>query len=963
MTTQARSVIVLTLLVLAALAFSSAPAAGQLISPQRLAASAASPGESFENTWEITCIDCPHWFEGLTDRSLRVDAGGTTHIAYGGENLYYASYKNGTWQVETADPAPQVGYHAALTLDADGQPHISYLDPDRETLKYATKDAAGWHVETVDTGVSRYHDTSIAVSEGTPIISYSTADGLKLARRSSSGWTLETIDAVSSTDSSLAVDSQGNPHVVYAGGSGLRYTHWTSSGWQIEDVGGGMYGGAGVSMALDAGDRPHIVCEGYDNGTPQRRYAFHDGVAWQYETIDPGSSGGNISVALRADGTPIASYVQELGDWNGDIEYAVRYAIRGTSGWEVTTIGGFIIWHGGRGWTSLAVTAAGSPIIAYTDPGQGVLQMLDPISGMAGPVDASARAGGPLSLAVDSQDRPHIVYVRTQGEYTHRATGRWNPDSQTWGLEASPTARRTWIKEVCLALDSRDAGHDSLILHYEEDQQEYFHYSGPSCGGDRQPLRWRLVDGGWVGVDGQDHAHMTYQEMWVSGGNNWHVYCDGQQWVHEDMNGLTARCQEAAVDRNGYLYVFNPGGYRYQDASGWHGEAIGCGLDNLWPNNGQSIALDASGAPHVVFGDGVRYAKRTASGWQCEVVDSQGSLGPYNTLAVDAAGQPTIGYHDATTGALKVARKAVADWSIQTVTNLTTSRFEGSLKVDNTGAPVFVFVDSSSGDLKLARWHPRHVSHSEAEAGLRTGSMQVGTDPAGASACEYVHDTSQFPNGTVSFEVTVPYDDDYLLWVRAMGLDWNHNSFTVFVDSAEVQHFEIRPVDTEWTWSWQAVTEEVGGGPVVQVFPLTAGTHTIRFQGREPLARLDALLLVNRSDYVPTEYLPCSTTPTPTPTGTPTRTPTATRTYTPTPTMTPTGTPTPTPTVTPTRTSTPTRTITLTPTQTPTARPSATPTVTATPTSSPTARPSATPTTTTTPPSVLRRYLPLILRE
>ena len=274
--------------------------------------------------------------------------------------------------------------------------------------------------------------------------------------------------------------------------------------------------------------------------------------------------------------------------------------------------------------------------------------------------------------------------------------------------------------------------------------------------------------------------------------------------------------------------------------------------------------------------EGVQYAKRTATGWQCEVVDSQGTLGPYNTLAVDASGQPTIGYYDATAGDLKVARKSASGWSIQTVTNYTGSTLQASLKVDSTGAPVFVFEDPATGDLKMARWHPRHVHHAEAEAGSRTGSMQLGTDPAGASACGYVHDTGQVPNSSVSFEVEVPYDDDYLLWARTMGLDWNHNSFTVFVDSIEVRQFEIRPVNNQWTWGWQPVAEEVGGVPVVEVFPLAAGTHTIRFQGREPLARLDAVLLVNRPSYLPTEYLPCGTTPTATPTGTPTRTPTTT---------------------------------------------------------------------------------------
>ena len=118
------------------------------------------------------------------------------------------------------------------------------------------------------------------------------------------------------------------------------------------------------------------------------------------------------------------------------------------------------------------------------------------------------------------------------------------------------------------------------------------------------------------------------------------------------------------------------------------------------------------------------------------------------------------------------------------------------------------------------------MHHSEAEAGSRIGISQLGTDPTGAVVAVGTSTTpARFPP-FVSFDVEVPYDDDYLLWARTMGLDWNHNSFTVFVDSTEVRQFDnVRPVNNQWTWGWQPVAEEVGGVPVAQVFPLAAGTH------------------------------------------------------------------------------------------------------------------------------------------
>ena len=155
--------------------------------------------------------------------------------------------------------------------------------------------------------------------------------------------------------------------------------------------------------------------------------------------------------------------------------------------------------------------------------------------------------------------------------------------------------------------------------------------------------------------------------------------------------------------------------------------------------------------------------------------------------------------------------------------------------------------------------------------------------------------------------MTVPYDDNYYLWARAMGLDWNQNSFWVSVDGAPFFHYEIGQFGGQWTWGWEQV--HVEGQPVAP-FALSAGQHTVVFASREPLSRLDAIVLVNRSGYVPTQFTPCGATATATPTNTPTATATST----------------PSPTASPTRTKRQRDadaylSLTATPTQTPTARP------------------------------------------
>ena len=134
--------------------------------------------------WEIECVDCPKYFLDMTDRSLRLDAGGHPHIAYGGDALYYAWHDGSDWRLETVDSNPSVGEYAALALDGDNYPHISYFDRTNRDLKYAWQDAAGWHSETVDSAGYVGEYTSLALDgDNYPHISYfdQTNSDLKLA--------------------------------------------------------------------------------------------------------------------------------------------------------------------------------------------------------------------------------------------------------------------------------------------------------------------------------------------------------------------------------------------------------------------------------------------------------------------------------------------------------------------------------------------------------------------------------------------------------------------------------------------------------------------------------------------------------------------------------------------------------------------------------------------------------------
>jgi uncharacterized repeat protein (TIGR01451 family) len=109
---------------------------GLLFLPVLLQAGQEQPSQA--GGWTIDCPDCPKLFSSMTDRSLRLDAAGRPHVAYGQDHLYYAWHDGVAWRYETADASPGVGIYASLALDGGGSPHISYWDETTGDLHHAT---------------------------------------------------------------------------------------------------------------------------------------------------------------------------------------------------------------------------------------------------------------------------------------------------------------------------------------------------------------------------------------------------------------------------------------------------------------------------------------------------------------------------------------------------------------------------------------------------------------------------------------------------------------------------------------------------------------------------------------------------------------------------------------------------------------------------------------------------------
>lgn len=109
-----------------------------------------------------------------------------------------------------------------------------------------------------------------------------------------------------------------------------------------------------------------------------------------------------------------------------------------------------------------------------------------------------------------------------------------------------------------------------------------------------------------------------------------------------------------------------------------------------------SIAIDDQDYPHISYFDwtnqDLKYASWNGSDWELETVDSIGMVGRYSSLALDSSGQPRIAYFDYPDGGLKYASWNGSSWDIEYV-DPACSQYHISLALDSQGLPHISYFD------------------------------------------------------------------------------------------------------------------------------------------------------------------------------------------------------------------------------------------------------------------------------
>lgn len=420
--------------------------------------------------WNINVV--PGATQGTWRPSMALDRNQKAQIVYYGpfppEQLFYVREDSspGGWTNPqlVAEPS-RLGSSASLVVDHSNHPHISYLDQDQRTLRYATWDGSQWSNQFVDNVVDWHLYSSIRTdSDNLPHIAYFANGALKYASWDGNQWTTEFVAGQRGRYASLALDSTSNsPRIAYCS-LGLWYASWNGNSWDIQKVdancGGGDFGGE-TSLALDASGYPHIAY--YSGGASH--YVSWDGSRWTSpSTVDTGTV--SESLALDSTGTPHIAYcgqsnfVPEYASWNGvswdtavienphptapntcggislaldndDIPHVsytdimttdIRYDSWNGSSWTGQVVDGDVGWTG-NAYSPIAIGTDGAAWIAYPSYYSFNLMVAQQVQGLA--ISGNAGIGQAVLSYTDGNGNPQVATADSSGTYSFRVLQGW----------------------------------------------------------------------------------------------------------------------------------------------------------------------------------------------------------------------------------------------------------------------------------------------------------------------------------------------------------------------------------------------------------------------------------------------------------------------------------------------------------------------------------------------------------
>jgi hypothetical protein len=595
-------------------------------------------GEVWDSHIEDTIVDTAEFMAEST--SLALDSQGRPHIVYESsvlgapldERLRYAYWDGSQWQQQTVDANAEPSGFFSLALDDQDRPHISYHHGvTANDLNYAWWNGSQWQVQVVDAaGYVGEHNSLALDAANNPHIAYydSTNQELKYASRSGGGpWQVTVVDGSPGTGeyASLALDSAGRPHIAYVTDGDLRYAYHDGLAWQLQTIPTGLSFLVGHTvLALDANDDPHFIWNDWPDGSVW--YTRRDGPGWHSEMAATKPTVGLQDLAVDAGLRPHITFHHSA---YGDLHYAVL-----DEPWRVQPLDS----SGLIERPSLALPIGGydqAPQFSYYKPSAGLLRHLaweEAMWQLTG-VDFINAAGAGPSLAIGDDSRPRVSYYDADTQQLRYAT--WNGT--------------TWQSQVVDSVPGTGR-FSNLLLQGSRPDIAYW---------DANVRRIRLASWNPTTATWQFTINLVGPPAGPGSG-----YLSAARLSNGDIAVSYFQAIPSASAGGGALRLAT------WDGQAWTDTFIAGGLDNSTPYN--ALAVDAvENEPAVAYFQPstgqIIYAYRQGTAWQSQpaVSSVSGLTGLALQLALDSHRQPRIAY--AAADALYLASGRDGSWRTEPV--------------------------------------------------------------------------------------------------------------------------------------------------------------------------------------------------------------------------------------------------------------------------------------------------------
>jgi hypothetical protein len=188
--------------------------------------------------------------------------------------------------------------------------------------------------------------------------------------------------------------------------------------------------------------------------------------------------------------------------------------------------------------------------------------------------------------------------------------------------------------------------------------------------------------------------------------------------------------------------------YAFWDGVQWQREQVDA-APVIAPDDGSvGLDLDSTGVAHIAYPAGawagdmqLRYARRTAVGWQRQTVDGDTIVGRHVNLAVNDQDVPHILYFDSLAGELLYATWDTLTWTAEPVSEVLPGLgIYNSLALDDQGRPHIAYIDQVDGLVYATRDGAWQTTVVDADPDPFNPYPDIALDPDGKPAISYIAD-------------------------------------------------------------------------------------------------------------------------------------------------------------------------------------------------------------------------------